>query len=295
MKGIILAGGTGTRLFPLTQITSKQLLPIFDKPMIYYSLSVLLLAEIKDIAIITTEEDRNKYIKLLGDGKKLGVRLSYFSQKQPKGIPDAFLVCKDFIKNSKVMLVLGDNIFYSHGLTPLILESKKNLGATIFSYEVLNPKEFGVVEIDESNNILSIEEKPKNPKSSLAITGLYIFDENVSLMTDDLRISKRGELEITDLLTKYLCKNNINHQRLWRGFCWLDTGTPASLIEAGKFIEIIEKRQGLKVGCIEEIALRKGYISKAELIKTISTYPCGDYKSYLNKLIKETNLFEEGI
>ena len=218
MKGIILVGGSGSRLHPLTNVVSKQLLPVFDKPMIYYSLSVLFLAEIKEIAIITTNEDKDKYIRLLGNGKKFGVRIEYFIQEKPRGIPEAFLICNDFIKASKVMLVLGDNIFYSHGLTPLILASKKNKGSTIFSYEVVNPKDFGVVEIDAKNKIKSIEEKPIKPKSNLAITGLYIFDQEVSLFSEKLKISKRGELEIVDLLKIYLKKKKINHQRLWRIF-----------------------------------------------------------------------------
>ncbi len=287
MKGIILAGGSGSRLHPLTNVVSKQLLPVFDKPMIYYSLSVLFLAEIKEIAIITTNEDKDKYIRLLGNGKKFGVRIEYFIQEKPRGIPEAFLICNDFIKASKVMLVLGDNIFYSHGLTPLILASKKNKGATIFSYEVVNPKDFGVVEIDAKNKIKSIEEKPIKPKSNLAITGLYIFDQEVSLFSEKLKISKRGELEIVDLLKIYLKKKKINHQRLWRGFCWLDTGTPSSLIEAGKFIEIIEKRQGLKVGCLEEIAYRKKFISQKDLKIIISQLPKCEYRNYIEKIINE--------
>ena len=287
MKGIILAGGSGSRLHPLTNVVSKQLLPVFDKPMIYYSLSVLFLAEIKEIAIITTNEDKDKYIRLLGNGKKFGVRIEYFIQEKPRGIPEAFLICNDFIKASKVMLVLGDNIFYSHGLTPLILASKKNKGATIFSYEVVNPKDFGVVEIDAKNKIKSIEEKPIKPKSNLAITGLYIFDQEVSLFSEKLKISKRGELEIVDLLKIYSKKKKINHQRLWRGFCWLDTGTPSSLIEAGKFIEIIEKRQGLKVGCLEEIAYRKKFISQKDLKIIISELPKCEYRNYIEKIINE--------
>lgn len=287
MKGIILAGGSGSRLHPLTNVVSKQLLPVFDKPMIYYSLSVLFLAEIKEIAIITTNEDKDKYFRLLGNGKKFGVRIEYFIQEKPRGIPEAFLICNDFIKASKVMLVLGDNIFYSHGLTPLILASKKNKGATIFSYEVVNPKDFGVVEIDAKNKIKSIEEKPIKPKSNLAITGLYIFDQEVSLFSEKLKISKRGELEIVDLLKIYLKKKKINHQRLWRGFCWLDTGTPSSLIEAGKFIEIIEKRQGLKVGCLEEIAYRKKFISQKDLKIIISELPKCEYRNYIEKIINE--------
>ena len=287
MKGIILAGGSGSRLHPLTNVVSKQLLPVFDKPMIYYSLSVLFLAEIKEIAIITTYEDKDKYFRLLGSGEKFGVRIEYFIQEKPRGIPEAFLICNDFIKASKVMLVLGDNIFYSHGLTPLILASKKNKGATIFSYEVVNPKDFGVVEIDAKNKIKSIEEKPIKPKSNLAITGLYIFDQEVSLFSEKLKISKRGELEIVDLLKIYLKKKKINHQRLWRGFCWLDTGTPSSLIEAGKFIEIIEKRQGLKVGCLEEIAYRKKFISQKDLKIIISELPKCEYRNYIEKIINE--------
>lgn len=287
MKGIVLSGGTGSRLHPLTKVVSKQLLPIFDKPMIYYSLSVLLLAKIKDIAIITTEEDKEKYFELLGDGSKLGININYFVQKVPKGIPDAFILCKEFIKNSKVMLVLGDNIFYSHGLTSLILKSQKNSGATIFSYEVVNPNDFGIVEIDGNNNVLSIEEKPKKPKSNLAITGLYIFDKDVSYLAENLKPSRRNEIEVVDLLFKYFRKKKLNHQQLPRGFCWLDTGTPSSLIEAGKFIEIIEKRQGLKIGCLEEIAIRKGFINKIQLLNILSTYPICDYKKYLEKVYND--------
>jgi len=288
LKGIILSGGLGTRLYPLTQVVSKQLLPIFDKPMIYYSLSVLLLSEIKDIAIITTKEDKSKYFDLLGDGSQLGIKLSYFIQKEPRGIPEAFIICQQFLQNSKVMLVLGDNIFYSHGLTPLILDAKKNLGSTIFSYEVVNPEDFGIIEIDDHNNIISVEEKPEAPKSNLAITGLYIFDEDVVSISSALKPSLRGELEIVDLLKNYIKKKKLNHQRLWRGFCWLDTGTPSSLIEAGKFIEIIEKRQGLKVGCLEEIALRKGFINKNQFLKNLKSYPKCNYRKYLEKVYGET-------
>lgn len=285
MKGILLAGGLGNRLFPLTKSLSKQILPVFDKPMIYYPLSVLMLAGITDVAIVTKEDDLLSFSNLLGNGNNLGLNIKYFVQDKPSGIPEAFLICEKFIENNRVMMILGDNIFYSNGFINILNDIKKNSGATIFSYAVQNPCDFGIVNINNTGKITSLEEKPVSSESNLAITGMYFFDKNVSDYSKKLKPSKRGELEIIDLIKIYLQKNKLNYVKLGRGFAWLDTGTSNSLIEAGKFIEIIEKRQGLKIGCIEEIAFQKGLISKSELKKLICKYPDCEYKFYLEKLL----------
>ena len=287
MKGIILAGGLGKRLFPLTRNLSKQILPIYDKPMIYYPLSVLMLANIKDIAIIVKKEDYKMFNELLGNGSSLGIKIKYFIQKRPNGLPEAFLICRNFIKNKKVMLILGDNIFYSNGIVEILDKAKKNEGATIFSYQVKDPSRFGILNLKAKNKISSIIEKPKNSKSNLAITGMYFFDENVSKYTEELNFSKRGELEIVDLINIYLKKKKLNHSRLGRGFAWLDTGNYESLLEAGKFIEIIERRQGLKIGCIEEIAFKKNFITKKQTEDLINSFPESDYKNYIRKILNE--------
>lgn len=285
MKGILLAGGLGNRLFPLTKSLSKQILPVFDKPMIYYPLSVLMLADVTDIAIVTKEDDLLSFSNLLGNGSDLGINIKYFVQDRPTGIPEAFLICEKFIEKEKVMMILGDNIFYSNGFINILNDTKKNSGATIFSYAVQNPCDFGIVNINRNGKIISLKEKPKNSLSNLAITGMYFFDENVNNYSRKLKPSKRGELEIIDLIKIYLKKSELKHVRLGRGFAWLDTGTSNSLIEAGKFIEIIEKRQGLKIGCIEEIAYRKRLITKSEFKKLIYKYPDCEYKLYLKKLV----------
>ena len=285
MKGIILAGGCGTRLYPITRGISKQLLPIYDKPMIYYPLSVLMLAGIKDILIILNEKDLQSYKHLLKDGSHLGITIRYKIQEKPRGIAEALIIGEDFINKDKVALILGDNIFYGHAFTDLLNEAKKNSGATIFAYPINDPSRFGIVEIDKKNNkVISIEEKPLNPKSNLAITGLYFYDSNASKYAKNIRPSKRKELEISDLNKIYLKENKLNVMTISRGFSWLDTGTPNSLIEASQFIHIIEKRQGFKISCIEEIAWRNNWISNSQL-KKISAQYTGEYGEYLNKLV----------
>ncbi|OHD15988.1 MAG: glucose-1-phosphate thymidylyltransferase [Spirochaetes bacterium GWD1_27_9] len=288
MKGIILAGGSGTRLFPVTKVICKQLLPIYDKPMIYYPLSVLMLAGIRDILIISTPQDTPKFQQLLGDGNELGLNLSYAVQPAPNGIAEAFVIGKDFIGNDSVSLVLGDNIFFGQGFSP-ILEDCSTIkdGATIFAYYVTDPERFGIVDFDKNFKVLSIEEKPKAPKSHYAITGLYFYDNNVINMVKEIKPSPRGELEITDLNKLYLSKNKLNVKLLGRGFAWLDTGTHDSLLEASHFIETIEKRQGLKIACIEEIAYRKGYIDKEQLNKLSESLIKTEYGKYLKRIMEE--------
>ncbi|MDC3325690.1 glucose-1-phosphate thymidylyltransferase RfbA [Gammaproteobacteria bacterium] len=266
MKGIILAGGSGTRLYPITFSTSKQLLPVYDKPMIYYPLSTLMMMGIKDILIITTSKDFNKFEDLLGDGSSWGINISYKIQKQPNGIAEAFIIGEDFIGNDNVTLILGDNLFFGHNLPTLLRESSKNLnGATVFAYPVKNPKDYGVIDFDENFNAISVEEKPNNPKSNYAITGLYIYDSNVVDVAKNIEPSKRGELEITDVNKAYLKNKKLNVKIFSRGIAWLDTGSHDSLLEASNFIQVIEKRQGLKVCCPEEISWRNGWISSDEL------------------------------
>lgn len=266
MKGIILAGGSGTRLYPITFSTSKQLLPVYDKPMIYYPLSTLMMMGIKDILIITTSKDFNKFEDLLGDGSSWGINISYKIQKQPNGIAEAFIIGEDFIGDDNVTLILGDNLFFGHNLPTLLRESSKNLnGATVFAYPVKNPKDYGVIDFDENFNAISVEEKPDNPKSNYAITGLYIYDSNVVGVAKNIKPSKRGELEITDVNKAYLKNKKLSVEIFSRGIAWLDTGSHDSLLEASNFIQVIEKRQGLKICCPEEISWRNGWISSDEL------------------------------
>jgi len=284
MKGIILAGGSGTRLYPLTLVTSKQLLPVYDKPMIYYPLSTLMLAGIKDILIITTPSDKEKFKDLLGDGSALGINLSYKVQLSPEGLAQAFTIGREFIGQDDVCLILGDNIFYGHQL-PEILELAKekqaNDYAVVFAYHVNSPEEYGVVEFDKNHNVISVEEKPKRPKSKYAITGLYFYPNDVVKKVNLISPSERGELEITSLNELYLKENRLKVELLGRGFAWLDTGSHGSLIDASNFIETIESRQGLKVSAIEEVAFEMGYISKDELIKLAEPLKKNKYGQYL--------------
>ncbi len=289
MKGIILAGGSGTRLYPSTISVSKQLLSIYDKPMIYYPLSVLMLGEIKDILIISTPKDISNYKLLLGDGSRFGIKLSYEIQKKPMGLAQAFIIGESFISNDDVCLILGDNLFYGSGFTNLIKESIneviKNNKSIIFSYSVKNPSQFGIVEFDEENNVLSLEEKPKKPKSNFAIVGLYFYPNDVILKSKSIKISKRGEYEITSVNNSYLKENRIKVKLMGRGYSWLDTGTHDSLLEASNFVKNIQQNTGFKIACLEEIALRNGFISKETLRKNITKLN-SDYYDYLKKLIK---------
>jgi len=286
MKGIILAGGSGTRLYPITKGVSKQLLPIYDKPMIYYPLSVLMLAGIKDILIITTSEDQSSFIRTLGDGKELGINLSYAIQPSPDGLVQAFIIGEEFIGNDNVCLVLGDNIFWGQGFRLLLNRAveRKN-GATVFGYQVNDPKRFGVVEFDKHKKVLSIEEKPKNPKSNFAITGLYFYDNNVIEMAKCVKPSDRGELEITTLNQMYLERGELNVETLGRGFAWLDTGTIESLLEATMFVETIEKRQGYKIACLEEIAFNNDWLTSDQVRNTARALNKNSYGKYLQGLI----------
>tara|TARA_B110000008_G_scaffold49404_1_gene48288 strand:- start:86 stop:952 length:867 start_codon:yes stop_codon:yes gene_type:complete len=288
MKGIILAGGSGTRLYPLTRSVSKQLLPIYDKPMIYYPLSILMLAGIKEILIISTLEDLPKFENLLGDGSNIGMKLEYKAQPSPDGLAQAFIIGEDFIGRDSVALILGDNIFYGQGLTDLLYDAVSNVEnnkATIFGYHVKEPFKYGVVEFDESNNAISIEEKPINPKSNFAVTGIYFYPNDVVDKAHLVTPSARGELEITSINEMYLNENCLNVKLFGRGYAWLDTGAHEDLLEASKFIETIEKRQGLKVACIEEIAFEKGYISKEKLLANASSMENNQYGQYLLSLL----------
>ena len=288
MKGIILAAGKGTRLYPLTTIFSKQLLPVYDKPMIYYPLSTLMLLGIKEVLIITTPEDKRMFSNLLGNGNKIGMEIQYAIQDEPNGIAEAFLVGEEFIDNKPVTLILGDNLFYGHGYLDFLREKIKTIkGATVFGYWVKNPEAYGVVEFSQNNKVISLEEKPLKPKSNYAVPGLYIYDDQVVEFAKSLKPSARGELEITDLNNLYLKENSLHVELLSRGVAWLDTGTQKSLIEAGKFIETIESRQGLKVGCIEEIAYQLNLITKIEFKEIVKKMPSNDYKEYLMDLINE--------
>ena len=287
MKGIILAGGTGSRLLPLTSVISKHLLPVYDKPMIFYPLSVLMLGGIREILIISMENDLPLYKNLFGDGSKYGLSIKYALQSTPRGIADAFNVGRDFINGEKSSLILGDNIFWGNSLTTH-LESAlvRDTGVTLFAYRVSDPERFGVVEFDNNNNALSIEEKPKEPKSNFAVTGLYFYDDSVSDRVKDLKPSLRGELEITDLNNHYLDNGDIYVQPLGRGFAWLDTGTHKSLLEASSFVETIETRQGFKIACLEEIAFKKNLINSEEFEKIISSYGETNYANYLKNILE---------
>lgn len=288
MKGIILAGGSGTRLAPMTSVTSKQLLPVYDKPMIYYPLSVLMLAGIREVLIISTPRDLPLIEALLGDGRRLGMSLSYKVQPSPDGIAQAFILGEEFLAGSSVCLVLGDNIFYGAGFTQLLEEAAKvTQGGVVFGYHVSDPERYGIAETDKQGRVLSLEEKPKQPKSSLAVTGLYFYDHQAPAIARSLRPSARGELEITDVSKAYLAQGNLRLQIMQRGMAWLDTGTPDSLLDAANFMQVVERRQGLKIACIEEIALRKGFIGKSEFSALTDSYGKSDYAGYLRKVLAE--------
>jgi glucose-1-phosphate thymidylyltransferase len=288
MKGIILAGGSGTRLYPLTQTVSKQILPIYDKPMIYYPMSVLMLANIREILIISTPQDIHLFENLFADGSKLGLKISYKIQPSPEGLAQAFLLGEEFIGNDSCCLVLGDNIFYGYNFSKLLEEaSELKTGATVFGYYVNDAERYGVVEFDEEGKVLSIEEKPKVPKSNYAVTGLYFYDNTVVQRAKQVKPSPRGELEITDLNRIYLEENLLTVKLLGRGMAWLDTGTHQSMLQASNFVESIEERQGLKIACLEEIAYRKGYISKEQVIELAKPLLKNQYGQYLMKVINE--------
>ena len=287
MKGIVLAGGSGTRLYPITKAVSKQLLPLYDKPMIYYPLSVLMLAGIREILIISTPHDLSQYKKLLGDGSNFGVSFNYAEQKNPNGLAEAFIIGEDFIGSDNVALVLGDNVFYGHRLTETLEHaSKLEEGAIIFGYYTNNPESFGVVEFDDDGNVISIEEKPKKPKSNYIVPGLYFYDNSVIDIAKNVKPSHRGELEITSVNEEYLRRNKLKVELLGRGMAWLDTGTHMGLLEAANFIETVQKRQGLYIACLEEIAFYKGYIDRDELKNQGILFEKTDYGQYLLKLAK---------
>lgn len=290
MKGIILAGGSGKRLYPVTIGVCKQLLPIYDKPMVYYPLSALMLAGIRDILIISTPQDLPRFVNIFGDGSYLGLHFSYKEQPHPRGIAEAFLLGEEFIGGDNVCLVLGDNIFYGHGLTEVLKKALKDVetlgGAMIFGYYVNDPERYGVVEFDGEGNVLSLEEKPKAPRSRYAVTGLYFYDNEVIEVSKGVKPSKRGELEITDVNREYLKKGKLRVVLMGRGYAWLDTGTHGSLLEAGEFIATIEKRQGLKIACVEEIAYKLRYIDKDQLIRLAQNYNHNEYGKYLMRLVK---------
>jgi len=282
MKGIILAGGAGTRLFPMTAAISKQLMPIYDKPMIYYPLATLMLANIRDIMIITTPHDQPLFKALMKDGRQFGINLTYATQDKPRGLAEAFIIGRDFVGTDSVALVLGDNIFFGHGFGELLTSAvASNQGATVFAYQVSDPHRYGVVEFDESMKVLSIEEKPAAPRSSFAVTGLYFYDNRVLDIARSLKPSARGEIEITDVNRAYLESGDLRVQIMGRGYAWLDTGTVRSLVDAALFVQILEERQGLRVLCPEEIAFRQGFVTFDELKETLASYPKSEYCKYL--------------
>ena len=290
MKGIILAGGSGTRLYPLTRVTSKQLLPVYDKPMIYYPLSTLMLAGIRDILIISTPTDTPRFEDLLGDGSHFGIHLSYAVQPSPDGLAQAFLIGKEFIGDDECAMILGDNIFYGNGFSGILkraVQKAESGRATVFGYYVPDPERFGVVEFDEEGKVLSVEEKPANPKSHYAITGLYFYPKGVSSMAEAVKPSERGELEITTLNDMYLQQNNLDVQLLGRGFAWLDTGTMESLLEAAEFVHMVEKRQGMKISAPEEIAYRFGWINREELLESAALYGKSPYGQHLTRVAED--------
>jgi glucose-1-phosphate thymidylyltransferase len=287
-KGIILAGGSGTRLYPITQVISKQLLPIYDKPMIYYPLSILMLAGIRDILIISTPQDLPKFEALFGKGSQIGLNMSYAVQPKPEGLAQAFVIGRDFIADENACLILGDNLFFGHNL-PVVLNNAVRMkkGGVIFGYWVKDPERYGVVDFDEDGNVLSIEEKPQKPKSNYALSGLYFFDNDVVEIASNIKPSARGEIEITEVMNAYLKRGDLKLELLGRGYAWLDTGTHESFLEAALFIETIQKRQGLKIACIEEIAWRLGYIDTQQLIHLAEPYMKNEYGQYLMQIVKE--------
>jgi glucose-1-phosphate thymidylyltransferase len=289
MRGIILAGGSGTRLHPMTLVTSKQLLPVYDKPMIYYPLSTLMLAGVREILVITTPEDAPAFKRLLGSGAQWGLSLTYAAQPRPEGLAQAYVIGAEFVEGRPSVLVLGDNIFYGHGL-PETLGLSSRSPATVFAYHVRDPERYGVVEFDSSGRAVSIEEKPKKPKSSWAVTGLYFYDQRAPQFAAQLKPSARGELEITDLNRMYMELGELNVVRLGRGFAWLDTGTPESLLEAGEYVRAIEQRQGQRVACLEEIALRAGWIDETEALRAAASLENSAYGKYISQLLSEPNI-----
>lgn len=291
MKGIVLAGGAGTRLYPNTTVVSKQLLPIYDKPMVYHPISVLMLAGIREILIISTPQDLPNFKKLLGTGEQFGVKFSYVEQPKPEGLAQAFILGKEFIGKDNVALVLGDNIFYGQGFSDTLHSVVNNInnigGATIFGYHVKDPQRFGIVEFDKNRKVISLEEKPAHPKSNFAVTGLYFYDNNVVEYAKNLKPSSRGELEITDLNNVYLKKGNLRAKILGRGFAWLDTGTHSSLLQASQYVQTIEENQGVKIACLEEIAYHMGFLDKKALLKIAEKYPNNEYYQYVARVAKE--------
>ena len=285
-RGIILAGGSGTRLYPITRAVSKQLLPLYDKPMIYYPLTVLMLAGIREIAVITTPHDQAQFQRLLGDGSDLGLALSWIVQPSPDGLAQVYLLAEDFLDGRPSAMVLGDNIYYGHGLPELLAQADRQThGGTVFGYQVADPERYGVVEFDAEDRAVSVEEKPEKPKSDYAVTGLYFFDGRAPEFARAIRPSARGELEITELIERYLHEGTLTVERMGRGFAWLDTGTHDSLIEAGEFVRTIEKRQGLKIGCPEEVAYRRGFIDRAQLLRLAEPLMKTGYGHYLARLV----------